>query len=115
MDENLPNNNLFSNNFKGDVFLFLTAIISLLVTTLVIYFLCKHKETQNASNQSCFTANKRSRCTNNTGRCQYSMYLQNSVLYNFGFEYFNFWPSDFCSSTHQKTKAVQRTFVLKHS
>ena len=36
MDENLPNKNFFSHNFIGDVFLFVAAIISLLVTTLVI-------------------------------------------------------------------------------
>ena len=44
MDTNLPNKNFFSNNFIVDVFLFITAIISLLVTTLVIYLLCKHKK-----------------------------------------------------------------------
>ena len=69
------------------------------------------QETQNTSNQSCFTASKRRRCSNNTGRSHYSIYLQNSVLYNFGIKDFNFWPSDFCSYTLQKTKAVQRTFV----
>ena len=36
IDENLPNKNFFSNNFIVDVFLFFTAIISLLVTTLAI-------------------------------------------------------------------------------
>ena len=36
--------NFFSNNFIVDVFLFVTAIILLLVTTLVIYLLCKHKK-----------------------------------------------------------------------
>ena len=37
------------------------------------------------------------------------------VLYNFAIEHFNFWPSDFCSSTFQKTKSVQRIFVLRCS
>ena len=73
------------------------------------------QETQNASKQSCFTASKRSRCINNIGRNHYSMYLQNSVLYNFSMKHFNFWPSDFCISTLHKTKAVLRTFVLKCS
>ena len=44
MDENLPNRNFFSNNFIVDVFLFVTAIISILLTILVIYLLCKHKK-----------------------------------------------------------------------
>ena len=41
----LPNNkNFFSNNYIIDVFLLVTAVISLLVTTLAIYLLCKHKK-----------------------------------------------------------------------
>ena len=43
MNANLPNKNFFSNNLIIDVFLFVTAIISLLVTTLAIYLVCKHK------------------------------------------------------------------------
>ena len=43
-DENLPNNNFFSNNFIVDVFLFVTAIMSLLVTTLAVYLLYEHKK-----------------------------------------------------------------------
>ena len=44
METNLPNKNFFSNNFMVDVFLFVTAIISLSVTTLAIYLLCKHQK-----------------------------------------------------------------------
>ena len=44
MDTKLPNKNFFSNNFILDIFLFVTMIISLLVTTLAIYLLCKHKK-----------------------------------------------------------------------
>ena len=44
MDENLRNKNFFSNNFIVDIFLFITAIISLLVTNLAIHLLCKHKK-----------------------------------------------------------------------
>ena len=41
----LPTNkNFFSNNYIIDVFLLVTAVISLLVTTLAIYLLCKHKK-----------------------------------------------------------------------
>ena len=36
--------NLFSNNYIVDIFLFITAVISLLVITLAIYLLCKHKK-----------------------------------------------------------------------
>ena len=40
----ITNKNFFSDNYVMDVFLFLTAIISLLGTTLTIYLLCKHKK-----------------------------------------------------------------------
>ena len=44
MDQNLPNKNFFSSNFKWIFFLFVTAIISLLVTNSAIYLLFKHKK-----------------------------------------------------------------------
>ena len=40
------NKNLFSDNYIMDIFLFITAIISLLATTLTVYLLCKHKKLQ---------------------------------------------------------------------
>ena len=36
--------NFFSDNYTIDIFLFLTVIISPLVTTLTVYLLCKHKK-----------------------------------------------------------------------
>ena len=47
MDENKPKKNFFSNNFIVDVFLFITAIIPLLATTVAIYLLCKHEKLRN--------------------------------------------------------------------
>ena len=38
----LTTKNVFSNNYIVDVFLFITAVISLLITTLAIYLFCKH-------------------------------------------------------------------------
>ena len=38
--------NFFSDNYIVDIFLFITAIISLLATTLTAYLLCKHKKLQ---------------------------------------------------------------------
>ena len=38
----LPNKNFFLNNYIVDIFLFVTAIISLMVTIIVMYILCKH-------------------------------------------------------------------------
>ena len=40
------NKNFFSENYIVDIFLFITAIISLLATNLTIYLLCKHKKLQ---------------------------------------------------------------------
>ena len=42
MKSEFPHENSFFNNFTTDVFLFIAVIISLLVTTLVMYILCKH-------------------------------------------------------------------------
>ena len=42
MELELPNKNLFFDNYTIDVFLFVTAVILLLVTTIVMYTLCKH-------------------------------------------------------------------------
>ena len=38
----LPNKNFFFNNYTINFFLLVTAIISLLVTTIFMYILCKH-------------------------------------------------------------------------
>ena len=42
--ELITNKNFFSENYILDIFLFITAIISLLATILTIYSLCKHKK-----------------------------------------------------------------------
>ena len=44
IDKYLPNKTFISNNFIVEVFLFITAIISLLATTLATYLLCKHEK-----------------------------------------------------------------------
>ena len=38
----MSNKNFFFKNFTADIFPFVTAIISLVVTTIVMYILCKH-------------------------------------------------------------------------
>ena len=40
------NKNFSSDNYAGDVFMFISAIISLLATILTVYLLCKHKKLQ---------------------------------------------------------------------
>ena len=41
---NNTNKNFFSGNYIMDIFVFISAIISLLTTTLTAYLLCKHKK-----------------------------------------------------------------------
>ena len=38
------NKNFFSNNHIMDIFMFVSSIISLISTTLIIYIVCKHKK-----------------------------------------------------------------------
>ena len=38
------NKNFFSNNHILDIFVFVSSIISLISTTLIIYLICKHKK-----------------------------------------------------------------------
>ena len=45
------NKNFFSDNYIVDIFLFITAVIAVLATTLTIYLLWKHKK-QNSNSQS---------------------------------------------------------------
>ena len=55
------NKNFFSDNYIIDIFLFITAIISLLTTILTVYLLCKHKKHKNSNSQSGSTSSKRGR------------------------------------------------------
>ena len=40
------NKNFFSDNYIVDIFMFISAVFSLLATTLTVYLLCKHKKLQ---------------------------------------------------------------------
>ena len=42
--ESNTNKNFFSDNYRVDIFMFISAVISLLATTLTMYLLCKHKK-----------------------------------------------------------------------
>ena len=91
-----------------DVFLFATAIISLLVTNLAIYLLCKHKKLRMLVPSLALQQVREV----GAGRGHYRMHLQNSNLYNFGINCYTSGPSNVCSSILQKIKAVQRMLVL---
>ena len=47
MELEVPNKNFLFNNYVLNVFLFVTAIISLLASKLVKYISCRHKELRN--------------------------------------------------------------------
>ena len=104
------NKHFFSNNYIVDVFLFVTTVISLLVTNLALYLLCKHKKLRMLVASLALQQVKEVGVVTITGRGHYRM--QNSDLYNFGINCYNFWSSDVCSSTLKKIKAVQGMHVL---
>ena len=99
MDMKLPNKNFLSNNFIIDVFLFVTALISVLVTTLAIYLLCKHKKLRMLVTSLALqqikevgaVTKQEDVTTACTCKIQFYIILMSSIS--------NFWSSDFCSST----------------
>ena len=55
--------NFFSNNQIMDIFVFISSIISLISTTLIIYLLCKHKKKdQSVNSKFGFIPSQRGRC-----------------------------------------------------
>ena len=64
------NKNFFSDKYIVDVFMFISVIISLLVTILTVYLLCKHK-TLNTNSQFGFTLSKGSRHRSNSETNQF--------------------------------------------
>ena len=44
LDLETPNKNFFTNNFIVDVFMFIIAIISVIITMIILYILCKHNK-----------------------------------------------------------------------
>ena len=40
------NKNFFSDNYMVDIFMFISAVILLLATDLIVYLLCKHKNSE---------------------------------------------------------------------
>ena len=78
MELELPNKNFFFFNiYTIDIFLFVTERILLLVTTIVMSILCKHTILKTLVPSLALQADKRNRCSNQTGRChtEYRMYL----------------------------------------
>ena len=62
MESKMPNKNFFFNNYTIGIFLFVTAVISLLVMIIVMYILCNHMKLKTLVTS--LTANKRSRSHN---------------------------------------------------
>ena len=54
-ESEMPSKNFFLNNYAIDIFLFVTAIISILVTTTVMYILCKHMKLETLVNSLAFS------------------------------------------------------------
>ena len=67
MELEKPSKNFFFNNFILNIFLFVTAIISLLVTILVISILCKHTKLKTLVTSLALQQIKNNRHSSNTG------------------------------------------------
>ena len=67
MELELPSKYFFLNNFIINVFLFVAAIVSLLVTILVINILCKYKKLKALVTSLALQQIKRIMCGSNTG------------------------------------------------
>ena len=59
----MPNKNFFFNNYTEDIFLFVTAIISLVVTAIVMYILCNHRKLKTLVTSSLALQHIRKVCT----------------------------------------------------
>ena len=97
-------------------YLFVTAIILVLVRTLAIYLLCKHKKlkplvTSLALQQIKEVGTVTTKQEDVSTACTCKIQSYTIVV----FKYFNLLTSDFCNSTLSKTKTVQNTFVLQCS
>ena len=112
MDENLPNKKFFLNSFVMDVFLYVAAIISLLVTILAIYLLQKHEKLKTLLTRIALQQVREVGAVTMQEDVTMTYSCKIQFLYNFGIKYFYSWLSDICSFTLQKIKAVQRIFVL---
>ena len=64
------NKKFFSDNYILDIFMFISAVISLLDTTLTVYLLCNHKKLPSANSKFGFTPSQRSRHSNATNQLQ---------------------------------------------
>ena len=53
--------NFFSNNYIVDTFMFVSSVISLISTTLIIYLFCKHKQIRMVNNKFRFAQNQKHR------------------------------------------------------
>ena len=103
----ITNKNFFSNNYIVDIFLLITAVISLLVTTLAIYLLCKHKKLRTLVDS---LALEQVQEVGTVTQKEINTECKISDLHKFCIN--NFWSSDGCNYTLQKIKTVQRIHVL---
>ena len=88
--------------------LFVSTVISLLVTTLAIYLLCKHKKLRTLV--AMLNLQQVKEVITVPTQKEINTECKNSGLYKFGSN--NVWSRGVCSYTLQNIKALQRTHVL---
>ena len=106
----LPTNkNFFSNNYIVDVFLLVTAVISLLVMTLAIYLLCKHKKLRMLVGSLAFQQVKEVGTVTTQEEVTTECKIQNHIILSLTATIFDLVMFAFL---HKKIKAVQGKHVL---
>ena len=101
------NKNFFANNYTVDIFLFITAVITVLVTFLAIYLLCKHRKLR------LLVTNLTLQQVKEVGAVtQKKVNTESKILTCICLVLTNIWPSDGYISALQKSKIVQRMHVL---
>ena len=100
------NNIFFSNNYIVDVFLFITAVISL----LAIYLLCKHKKLRTLIASLALQQVKEVGAVTIQEEVTTECKIQSYIILTLTVTILR--SSDVCSSTLKKIKAVQGTHVL---
>ena len=99
------NKNFFSDNYIVDIFFFITAINSLLPTTLTVYLLCKHKKLRMLIASLLLHQVK-----------EVGTVTQKEITFDIcKFSFDNIRPSNGCNFTLQKNKIIQRMNILQHS
>ena len=120
MELEVPNKNFFFNNYILDVFLFVTAIISLLITTIVMNILCKHKKLTTLVASLALQQRKSSVVTTQEKvkpAKSIECTCKNTVVHNLDVKYINFRSTTLCTlnSTYNEVTFNEKLAISKEN